>query len=106
MRGLQLTEMNMESIKNRLVREAVICSVYFVISMLSAIWAYDRFIAFSVGDSNEGFDINLMGMIRIMWRHYLVPFICAFASLCALRFMSIVLLWYGRKRAIFSNQVQ
>jgi hypothetical protein len=44
---------NIESIKNRLMREAGICSVYFVISLLSAIWAYDRFIAASFGDARE-----------------------------------------------------
>jgi hypothetical protein len=101
-----MSEVKMESVKTRLMREAVICSVYFVISLLSAIWAYDRFIVFSYGDSNSEFEINPMGMVRIMWRHYLVPFIYAFATLCALRFLSIVLLWYGKRRAIFSNQAQ
>lgn len=101
-----VSEVNMESIKNRLMREAIICSVYFVISLLSAIWAYDRYIDASYVDTSGGFEINPMGMVRIMWGDYLVPFICAFATLCALRFLSIVLLWYGRRRAIFSNQVQ
>jgi len=96
----------MESIKNRLMREAVICSAYFVISILSAIWAYDRLIAASIGDAKGDAQINPMGMVRIMWGDYLVPYICAFVILCALRFLSIVLLWYGRRRAIFSNQVQ
>jgi len=96
----------MESIKNRLMREVVTCSVYLVISILSAIWAYDRFIAASYVDTSAGVEINAMGMIRVMWGDYLVPFICAFAILCALRFLSIVVLWYGRRRAIFSNQVQ
>ena len=96
----------MESIKTRLMREAVVCSVYFVISILSAIWAYDRFISASYVDTSEGAEINPMGMVRIMWGDYLVPFICAFAILCALRFLSLVLLWYGKRRAIFSNQVQ
>ena len=96
----------MESIKNRLMREVVTCSVYFVISIISAIWAYDRFIVASYVDPSVGVDINPMGMVRIMWGDYLVPFICAFAVLCALRFLSIVLLWYGRRRAIFSNQAQ
>jgi hypothetical protein len=96
----------MESIKNRLKREAVNCSVYFVISILSAMWAYDSFIGYRNGDSDGPAELNAMGMVRIMWRHYLVPFICAFAILCSLRFLSIVLLWYGRRRAIFSNQVQ
>jgi hypothetical protein len=98
--------MNMESIKTKLMREVVACSVYFVISILSAIWAYDRFIVAIYVDPGGGIDINPMGMVRIMWGDYLVPFICAFAALCALRFLSIVLLWYGRRRDIFSDQVQ
>ena len=96
----------MESIKVRLMREAITCSVYFVISILSAIWAYDRFIAASIGDDKGDMQINLMGMFRIMWGDYLVPFICAFAILCALRFLSTVLPWYIKRRAIYSNQVQ
>jgi hypothetical protein len=76
----------MESIKNRLMREAGICSVYFMISILSAIWAYDRFIEYRNGDSDGPAELNAMGMVRIMWGDYLVPFICAFAILCALRF--------------------
>jgi len=96
----------MESIKNRLMREAGICSVYFVISILSAIWAYDRLLYASLKDTKGDAQYDLMGMVRVMWGDYLVPFICAFAVLCALRFLSIVLLWYGRRRAIFSNQVQ
>jgi len=96
----------MESIKNRLMREAGICSVYFVISILSAIWAYDRFIYASLKDTKGVMQYDLMGMVRVMWGDYLVPFICAFAILCALRILSIVLQWYGRRRAIFSNQVQ
>jgi len=94
----------MENIKNRLMREAVICLVYFVISIISAIWAYDRYIVASYVDTSGGFDLNPMGMVRIMWGDYLVPFICAFAILCAMRFLSIVLLWHVRRRAIFSNQ--
>jgi NADH:ubiquinone oxidoreductase subunit 6 (subunit J) len=95
----------MENIKIRLMREAVTCSVYFVISILSAIFAYDRFIVASYGDI-KGVEINTMGMARIMWGDYLVPFIYAFVVLCALRFLSIMLLWYMRKRTIYSNQVQ
>jgi hypothetical protein len=90
----------MESIKIRLMREAVTCSVYFVISILSAILAYDRYIVASTGDIEKGIEINPMGMVRIMWGDYLVPFICAFVALCALRFLSILLLWYTKKRTI------
>ena|SRR5215475_8526421 len=101
-----VNEENMESIKDRLMREAVTCSVYFVISILSAIWAYDRFIVALYGDTSGGVEINAMGMVRIMWGDYLVPFICAFAIFCTIRFLSIVLLWFGRRKGILSNQAQ
>jgi len=96
----------MESIKNRLMREVVTCSVYFVISMLSAIWAGHKLIVAAIFEPIRGLGIDSMGSLQIMQRDYLVPFICAFAILCALRFLTIVVLWYGRTRAIFSNQVQ
>jgi hypothetical protein len=96
----------MESIKIRLKREAVNCSVYFVISILSAIWAYDRLLYASLKDTKGDVQYDLMGMVRVMWGDYLVPFICAFAILCALRFLSIVLPWYMRRRDTYSNQVQ
>jgi NADH:ubiquinone oxidoreductase subunit 6 (subunit J) len=104
-RCAEISEVNMESIKTRLMREAVTCSVYFVISILSAILAYDRFVVAS-GEDIKGVEINAAGMARIMWGDYLVPFIYAFAVLCALRFLSIILLWYARKRTVYSNQVQ
>jgi len=86
----------MESIKNRLMREAVTCSVYFVISILSAIWACHRFIVDHYFDAIRDLEIDPMGTLQIMRRDYLVPFISAFVILCALRFLSIVFLWYGK----------
>jgi len=101
-----VSEVNMESIKNRLMREVVTCSVYLVISILSAIWAGDKLIVASFFEPIRGLEIDPMGTLQIMQRDYLVPFICAFAILCALRFLSLILLWYGRRRTIFSNQAQ
>jgi hypothetical protein len=96
----------MESIKNTLMREVVTCSAYFVISILSAIWAGNRFIVVHIFEPMRWHDMEPMGTLRIMQRDYLVPFICAFAILCALRFLSIVLLWHGKRRAIFSDRAQ
>jgi hypothetical protein len=96
----------MESIKNRLMREAVTCSVYFVISMLSAIWAGHNYIEARDVEIFAGLDAEPMGTFRRMQSDYIVPFICAFVILCALRFLSIVLLWYGKRGTTFSNRVQ
>jgi hypothetical protein len=106
LRGLQMSEVNMESLKTRLMREAVICSIYFVISLLSAMWACHNYIAARDVEIFAGLEVEPMGTFRRMQSDYLVPFICVFAILCALRFLSIVLFWYGKRRAVFSNRSQ
>lgn len=77
--------------KQKVVREALIWIQYFVIASLSAVWAYDSYITKRYGPPSEGVDVNLMGLLRVMWSMYLVPWLVAFLSLCALRFLLLFL---------------
>ena len=81
----------MEDNKGKFRREVITWTQYFVISLLAAVWAYDSFISKSTGPIAEGIDINALGMIRVMWHTYLLPFVCAFAVLSALRLLFLFL---------------
>jgi len=77
--------------KQKVVREALVWIQYFVIALLSAVWAYDSYITKRYGSPSDGVDVNLMGLLRAMWSSYLVPWLAAFLALCALRFLLLFL---------------
>jgi hypothetical protein len=77
--------------REKVVRELLVWLQYFVISSLAAVWAYDSYITKRYGPPTEGVDVNLMGLLRVMWSMYLVPWLGAFFSLCAVRFLLLFL---------------
>jgi hypothetical protein len=85
--------------REKVVREAVIWIQYFVISSLSSVWAHDYYLTALYGLPNEGIEAyHLAGMQRDLWYGYFVPWLVAFLSLCALRFLILVISSRFRKR--------
>lgn len=79
-------------IKEKIIREVVIWIQYFVISSLSAVWAHDYYLSERYGPPEVGVDaIHLTSLLRDLWRGYFVPWLVAFLSLCALRFLLLFL---------------
>lgn len=77
--------------KQRIKSETAIWIQYFVISLLAAIWAYDRYTRQIYGPAVAGIDENLLGMLRKMIYLFLEPWSFAFVLLSASRLISILL---------------
>jgi hypothetical protein len=85
--------------REKVIREAVIWVQYFIISSLSAVWAYDSYLTARYGLPNEGIEAyHFRGLLRDLWSGYFVPWLAAFLSLCALRFLILVISSRFRKR--------
>lgn len=52
-----------------LKRELIILAQYLTISFVSAIWAYDSHMTYHYGESNGSENINVLGMLSVMWIH-------------------------------------
>jgi hypothetical protein len=81
------------------IREAVIWVQYFVISSLSAVWAHDYYLTARYGQPNEGIEAyHYRGLLRDLWSGYFVPWLVAFLSLSALRFLILIVSRRFRKQ--------
>jgi hypothetical protein len=85
--------------REKVVREAVIWVQYFVISSLSSVWAHDYYLTARYGLPNEGIEAyHLAGMLRDLWSGYFAPWLVAFLSLCAVRFLMLTVSSRFRKQ--------
>ena len=82
------------SSRQKIIREALTWFQYFAIALIASVLAYDIHITKRYGPSVEGVDVNLMGLFRIMWSTYLLPWLIVFLTFCALRFLVVFLLHY------------
>lgn len=86
------------TIKQMIKTEALIWIQYFLISLLAAIWAYDRYVGRISGAPAIGEDVNLFGFFRKMFYLYLEPWFVVFFLLTVSR-LAIVLLINRSKSA-------
>jgi hypothetical protein len=79
-------------VKENVIREVLIWIQYFVISSLSSVWAHDYYLSKRYEPPEAGVDaIHLTSLLDDLWRGYFLPWLVAFLSLCALRFLFLFL---------------
>jgi membrane associated rhomboid family serine protease len=90
-----MSEMRKQEVKS----EIVIWIQYFIISLLAAVWAYDRYTTQVNGPPVVGMDENLFGLLRKMFYLFLKPWFLTFFLLSASRFLFIFIVSKLRKRS-------
>jgi len=85
--------------KPKVTIEIIIWIQYFVISLLAAVWAYNRYITQVNGPPAVGMDINLFGLFRKMFYLYLWPWLLAFLLLSGCRFLFMFIFSKVKKRS-------
>ena len=77
--------------KTFLLEEIKYFSWYFVVGLFAAIIAYDHYITERYGPPVDGVDVNLAGMLRILWYQFMIPYLIAFLMLNSVRLIVLTI---------------
>ena len=86
--------------KTLLLEEIRYFGWYLLVGLLAAFWANGRYTASRYPMEDwSGVDINVLGMFRVLWNIFVLPYLTAFSLLSSVRLFIVFFVDYRKRKA-------